>query len=104
MRVSYVQLRNNERLGSDSSYKITVRQLESLVRLSEARARIDLCDEVTVEHVREAARLLNSSILKIHKPDMIVNTHGELVAEDNEKKTAPAATSSNSNRTAMVGN
>ena len=35
---------------------------------------------------------------------MIVNTHGELVAEDNEKKTAPAATSSNSNRTAMVGN
>ena len=57
---NYVQIRSNDSAGSASrsAYRITVRQLESMVRLSEARARLALSDEVTPEDVMEAARLL----------------------------------------------
>eukprot|EP00456_Euglypha_rotunda_P042989 TRINITY_DN3359_c0_g2_i10.p1 TRINITY_DN3359_c0_g2~~TRINITY_DN3359_c0_g2_i10.p1 ORF type:complete len:304 (-),score=52.91 TRINITY_DN3359_c0_g2_i10:97-1008(-) len=40
---------------------ITVRQLEAIVRLSEALARMELSDVATSEHVREAVRLFKVS-------------------------------------------
>ena len=40
-----------------SSWRITVRQLESMIRLSEAQARMHCSEEVTPRHVREAYRL-----------------------------------------------
>jgi len=43
----YLKLRN--RSTSADGTPITARQLESLVRLAEARARVDLRDEVTEE-------------------------------------------------------
>jgi DNA helicase MCM8 len=43
----YLKLRN--RSASADGTPITARQLESLVRLAEARARVDLRDEVTEE-------------------------------------------------------
>ena len=95
LRRFYVELRSNDKVGSDSSYKITVRQLESLIRLSEARARVDCSMDVTVEHAMEAARLLSSSIMKIHKPDMVVNAVGDLVEETNAKGAAETATKKN---------
>lgn len=46
----YRKLRQNDIVGhGKSSYRITVRQLESLVRLSEALARLHLDDEVFVD-------------------------------------------------------
>lgn len=42
---------------------ITVRQLESLARLSEAVAKMRLMEEVLEEHVREAIRLFEVSTL-----------------------------------------
>lgn len=52
------------------SYRITVRQLEAVIRLSEALARLHLDEEVTVAYVREAARLLRKSIIFIESEDI----------------------------------
>lgn len=43
----YLKLRNRSTCADGTP--ITARQLESLVRLAEARARVDLRDEVTAE-------------------------------------------------------
>ncbi|KAL4442657.1 hypothetical protein ABPG74_007059 [Tetrahymena malaccensis] len=64
---SYVKLRQGDSNSNNTSYRITVRQLESLIRLSEALARVHISSEITPEYVQEAARLLQSSILKIEK-------------------------------------
>ncbi|KAF0987920.1 hypothetical protein HZS_5481 [Henneguya salminicola] len=53
-----------------SSWRITVRQLESMIRLSEALARLHCQDEVQPKHVKEAFRLLNKSIINIEIPDI----------------------------------
>ena len=53
----YIKLRENQ----DPSFPITTRQLESLVRLSQARAKIDLRNEVTEDDAQE---VLNLKILK----------------------------------------
>jgi DNA replicative helicase MCM subunit Mcm2 (Cdc46/Mcm family) len=42
-----------------------VRQLESMIRLAEARARLELQEVINVAHVREAARLLKMSIVHV---------------------------------------
>ncbi|GAX75585.1 hypothetical protein CEUSTIGMA_g3029.t1 [Chlamydomonas eustigma] len=67
----YKELRGEDAApGTQSAYRITVRQLEALVRLSEALARV-YCDPVIrPQHVDEAARLLRSSILKIEQSDI----------------------------------
>ena len=86
LRSFYVMLRSNPSgLGQNSSYRITVRQLESLIRLSEALARVECSEEISVEHVTEAARLLDSSILKIHKSEVDLN---EFVPEEDPSKPA----------------
>jgi DNA replication licensing factor MCM4 len=58
----YVELR---RLGSHrKQITATTRQLESLIRLSEAQARMRLSPVVTPRHVEEALRLVRVSIFK----------------------------------------
>ncbi|OQU78151.1 hypothetical protein SORBI_3009G166400 [Sorghum bicolor] len=54
----YLKLRN--RSTSADGTPITARQLESLVRLAEARARVDLRDEVTEEDAQKSKCLLTS--------------------------------------------
>lgn len=44
---------------------MTVRQLESMIRLSEALARLHLDDQIIPEYVREASRLLQASIIRV---------------------------------------
>eukprot|EP00873_Tetraselmis_striata_P014067 jgi/Tetstr1/434331/TSEL_023437.t1 len=68
---SYKRLRGEDAApGSATAYRITVRQLEALVRLSEARARVDASPVVRVSHVREATRLLKASIISIDNAEM----------------------------------
>merc|ERR1711893_289195 len=56
--------------GSKSSWRITVRQLESMIRLSESMARMSCSDQVLPKHVKEAYRLLNKSIIRVDQPDI----------------------------------
>merc|ERR1719228_2892921 len=61
---------------------ITVRQLESMVRLSEAFARLHCSDTVTVKHVKEAYRLLNKSIIRVDQPDVHLDEEEEEQEEE----------------------
>lgn len=67
----YRNLRQRDCSGAaKSSWRITVRQLESMIRLSEGMARMHCSDEVQPKHVKEAYRLLNKSIIRVEQPDV----------------------------------
>ncbi|KAK8797208.1 hypothetical protein WA158_004418 [Blastocystis sp. Blastoise] len=68
----YRELRQADAIGNkmQTSYRITVRQLESLIRLSEALARLYLDEYVQPAYVREAYRLLQKSIIHIETGDI----------------------------------
>ncbi|KAJ2601119.1 MCM DNA helicase complex subunit mcm6 [Coemansia sp. RSA 1722] len=55
-----------------NAYRITVRQLESLIRLSEALARVHCSEVITTQYVREAVRLLRRSIVHVEMDDVDV--------------------------------
>ncbi|ORM41800.1 DNA replication licensing factor MCM6 [Babesia sp. Xinjiang] len=87
----YVALRNGDAQASKRSVRITVRQLESLVRLSEAVARLKFSDLVEESHVDEAYEIFNSSLLRLSNKELVVldpNTttaNGGMTQEDMEQ-------------------
>merc|ERR1719334_3088579 len=68
--------------SAKSSWRITVRQLESMLRLSEAFARLHCSEEVTSTHVKEAYRLLNKSIIRVDQPDVNLDEEDEAPVEE----------------------
>ncbi|KAF3824503.1 hypothetical protein GH733_008788 [Mirounga leonina] len=81
----YKRLRQRDGSGvTKSSWRITVRQLESMIRLSEAMARMHCCDEVQPKHVKEAFRLLNKSIIRVETPDVNLDQEEEAQMEVDE--------------------
>lgn len=58
----YIHLRNLSLTNSDISIPITIRQLESLVRLCQGRARADLSKIVTKQHVQEVVEIYQKTI------------------------------------------
>ncbi|XP_063216814.1 DNA replication licensing factor Mcm6 [Bacillus rossius redtenbacheri] len=66
----YTHLRQRDTGAGKSTWRITVRQLESMIRLSEAMAKMECSDEVLPKHVAEAYRLLNKSIIRVEQPDI----------------------------------
>jgi DNA replication licensing factor MCM6 len=72
LRTFYIEIRGKDKNNSNS-YRVTVRQLESMIRLSEAYARLEVCFKIEPRHVREAYRLLSCSILKLEKPNIDLN-------------------------------
>ena len=79
----YRKLRQGDSLGkSRSAYRITVRQLESMMRLSEALARLYCSDEILPSYVREAYRLLRTSIIQVETSDIEVEEDEEDEDED----------------------
>ncbi|XP_060900080.1 DNA replication licensing factor MCM6 [Labrus mixtus] len=82
----YKRLRQRDGSGgtSKSAWRITVRQLESMIRLSEGMARMHCCDEVQPKHVKEAFRLLNKSIIRVETPDINLEQEEELEEEQQE--------------------
>jgi DNA replication licensing factor MCM6 len=69
MIAEYKNLRLRES-ANKSAWRITVRQLESMIRLSEAIARMYLLEEVEPKRVKEAFRLLSKSIIRVEQPDI----------------------------------
>jgi DNA replication licensing factor MCM6 len=82
----YKELRADDAGGGTgrNSYRITVRQLESMIRLSEAIAKANCVNEITPEFVKEAYNLLRQSIISVEKDDV------EVKDEDDEAADAPA--------------
>jgi DNA replication licensing factor MCM6 len=58
------------RLDKDRSYKVTVRALESLIRLGEAMARAHCDTEIKPAYVKEVCRLMRNSNIKLVRNDM----------------------------------
>ncbi|KAM9349621.1 DNA replication licensing factor MCM6 [Symphorus nematophorus] len=84
----YKRLRQRDGAGgvSKSAWRITVRQLESMIRLSEGMARMHCCDEVQPKHVKEAFRLLNKSIIRVETPDINLEQEDELEEEEQQEE------------------
>jgi DNA replication licensing factor MCM6 len=75
----YKELRSDDAQGGigRNSYRITVRQLESMIRLSEAIAKANCVDEITPIMVNEAFNLLRQSIISVEKDDVDVDEEDE---------------------------
>ena len=87
----YKELRADDAQGGvgRNSYRITVRQLESMIRLSEAIAKANCVEDVTPAFVREAFSLLRSSIISVEKDDIEVESDDEeVVPPTNEDRDA----------------
>ncbi|GAD98174.1 DNA replication licensing factor Mcm6, putative [Paecilomyces variotii No. 5] len=80
----YKELRANDAQGGigRSSYRITVRQLESLIRLSEAVAKANCVEEVVPSFVQEAFDLLRQSIVTVEKDDVEVDDEEEAARQN----------------------
>ncbi|CAG98247.1 MCM DNA helicase complex subunit MCM6 [Kluyveromyces lactis] len=88
----YTELRKDDAQGySKSSYRITVRQLESLIRLSEAIARANCVDEIVPSFVAEAYDLLRQSIIRVDVDDVEIEDDDNSPEESTEGEgTIPA--------------
>ncbi|CAG0905092.1 unnamed protein product, partial [Cyprideis torosa] len=73
----YKSLRQRDSGSARAAWRITVRQLESMVRLSEAMARLHCSEQVDIRHVKEAYRLLNKSIIRVEQPDVDLDEEAE---------------------------
>lgn len=89
LRESYKSLRkaDHNRGSAQTSYRYTVRQLESLLRLSEAMARLHADSVIRPSYVREVSRLLKASNINIVKSDIeFVDNQEEMNIEMQEKR------------------
>ncbi|XP_074556033.1 DNA replication licensing factor MCM6 isoform X2 [Curcuma longa] len=85
---SYVVLRRGDSTpGTRVAYRMTVRQLEALIRLSEAIARSHLEKVVLPAHVRMAVRLLKTSIISVESSEIDLSDFQE--NEDGTPESVP---------------
>eukprot|EP00486_Rosalina_sp_Unknown_P002322 CAMPEP_0201577232 /NCGR_PEP_ID=MMETSP0190_2-20130828/23496_1 /ASSEMBLY_ACC=CAM_ASM_000263 /TAXON_ID=37353 /ORGANISM="Rosalina sp." /LENGTH=333 /DNA_ID=CAMNT_0048009041 /DNA_START=1207 /DNA_END=2209 /DNA_ORIENTATION=+ len=63
-----------EESGQISAIPLTVRQLESLIRIAESLAKMQLSEEANEDHVKEAVRLFKVSTLKAAKEGGMATT------------------------------
>ncbi|KAF8362688.1 hypothetical protein PRIPAC_89611 [Pristionchus pacificus] len=86
---AYVKMRLNDSANAfSSSWRITVRQLESLIRLSEALARMYCSSHVTAAHIAQATKLLTKSVVRVEQADIDLDdsfNNGDEVVEENKE-------------------
>ncbi|KAK2593496.1 MCM DNA helicase complex subunit mcm6 [Conoideocrella luteorostrata] len=87
----YKDLRADDAQGGvgKNSYRITVRQLESMIRLSEAIAKVNCVEEIDAKMVCEAYDLLRQSIISVEHDDVEVMDEDE-IREDTDVLRAAA--------------
>jgi len=82
----YISIRANMKrdkdAGRDSGIPITVRQLEAIIRISEALAKMEMTDNVDITHVEEALRLFTVSTLDSANKDRALA--GEQLTEEDK--------------------
>ncbi|KAI1757191.1 MCM2/3/5 family-domain-containing protein [Xylaria castorea] len=108
--VKYKELRADDAQGGigKNSYRITVRQLESLIRLSEAIAKANCVEEITPEFVDEGFNLLRQSIISVEYDDVEMDDEYDepedaaalIAAADEASGTAAAASASSQSQDA----
>lgn len=75
----YVRLRS-ESANSKTSWRITVRQLESLIRLSEAIARAH-CDEIVrAKYVKMASKLIEKTVVHVGRTEIELDTNVDVAS------------------------
>ncbi len=91
----YKDLRADDAQGGigKNSYRITVRQLESMIRLSEAIAKANCVEDITPDFVNEAFNLLRQSIISVEHDDVEIDDDDDLPEDTNEalRRAASAA-------------
>lgn len=87
----YKELRNDDAQGGvgRNSYRITVRQLESLIRLSEAIAKANCVEEIAPSFVDEAYNLLRQSIISVEHDDVEMDEDEDGVPAEDAGADAP---------------
>ena len=86
LKQEYLLLRQGDITSQKTSYRITVRQLESLVRLSEALARVHLDELIHPTYVTEAAKLLKKSIINVEMPSVELENEFESRLQEDKKR------------------
>ncbi|KAJ8655484.1 hypothetical protein O0I10_008770 [Lichtheimia ornata] len=85
----YRDLRQGDTQGlTKNSYRITVRQLESMIRLSEAIARAHCREEISEAYVVEAYNLLQKSIIRVEQDEIDI---GDLMYATDDVMTSTEA-------------
>jgi len=87
----YKELRADDAQGGvgKNSYRITVRQLESLIRLSEAIAKANCVEDISPSFVDEGFDLLRQSIISVEHDDVDMDEYDD-AAEDSAALIAAA--------------
>lgn len=85
LKEEYISLRQSDISFQKTAYRITVRQLESLVRLSEALARVHLEEYILPSFVKEASRLLRKSIINVDMPNVELDNFEDIVKEERKR-------------------
>jgi len=100
----YKDLRANDSGGlGRNSYRITVRQLESLIRLSEAIAKANCVEEVTEQMVVEAYNLLRQSIISVERDDVGFEESDDEEGGDDDDADGEAAAVDGGDRDSPMG-
>jgi DNA replication licensing factor MCM6 len=87
LKEEYISLRQSDISFQKTAYRITVRQLESLVRLSEALARVHLDEYILPSYVKEASRLLKKSIINVDMPSVELDDFETRVNDERQRLT-----------------
>ncbi|KAH6661031.1 DNA replication licensing factor mcm6-like protein [Truncatella angustata] len=100
--IRYKELRSDDAQGGvgKNSYRITVRQLESLIRLSEAIAKANCVEDITADFVDEAFGLLRQSIISVEHDDVEMDEDEDEMVDDAAELIAAADAASGAHQQA----